>query len=143
MSRSDHGLGDRQTPYPAKRRKLHHDHGDEQGPCQASTSTTFSHDEYTVGWICAIPTEVAAAKAMLDEIHPALSNPLNDQNTYTLGRMGCSQCCYCLYAFRRVRYHFCRNSCQSDDVHLQVNTFRLDGGHRRRSAERSRGYSVG
>ncbi|EEA28309.1 hypothetical protein TMatcc_003365 [Talaromyces marneffei ATCC 18224] len=43
--------------------------------------------EYTVGWICALPLEMAAAKAMLDEIHPKLPQPQasNDQNSYCLG----------------------------------------------------------
>ena len=43
---------------------------------------------YTVGWICALPIELAAAVAMLDERHnPLLQNP-NDKNNYTLGRIG-------------------------------------------------------
>ena len=46
---------------------------------------TLSHDNYTVGWICALPLEMAAATAMLDEIHPSLPQPPNDHNTYTLG----------------------------------------------------------
>ncbi|KAK2063232.1 ankyrin repeat protein [Colletotrichum caudatum] len=44
---------------------------------------------YTVGWICAIPTEFAAARAFLDEQHPdpeAIAQ--NDNNTYALGTMG-------------------------------------------------------
>lgn len=46
------------------------------------------HD-YTVGWICAIPTEYVAAQAFLDEKHegPDYTSP-NDNNDYTLGRMG-------------------------------------------------------
>ncbi|KAE8328480.1 nucleoside phosphorylase domain-containing protein [Aspergillus sergii] len=44
--------------------------------------------EYTIGWICALPLELAAAKAMLDEIHDSLCTPLNDQNNYTLGNIG-------------------------------------------------------
>lgn len=31
---------------------------------------------------------MAAAKAMLDEIHPSLPNSLDDHNTYTLGQIG-------------------------------------------------------
>ena len=41
-----------------------------------------------VGWICALPTEMAAAKAMLDEQHNPLQQNSRDQNTYTLGRIG-------------------------------------------------------
>ncbi|OLN81556.1 Kinesin light chain 5 [Colletotrichum chlorophyti] len=44
---------------------------------------------YTVGWICAIPTELAAARTFLDEQHPAPKTvQQNDNNTYTLGTMG-------------------------------------------------------
>jgi hypothetical protein len=43
------------------------------------------HQDYTVAWVCALPMEMAAAKAMLDEIHTKLSQPPTDPNTYTLG----------------------------------------------------------
>ena len=45
------------------------------------------HDDYTVGWICALPLEMAAAKLMLDAIHPNLPRPPTDQNTYILGNI--------------------------------------------------------
>ncbi|KAL2861059.1 purine and uridine phosphorylase [Aspergillus lucknowensis] len=45
----------------------------------------LTHDSYTVAWICALPLELAAAKAILDEVHPALSQPESDHNVYTLG----------------------------------------------------------
>jgi nucleoside phosphorylase len=48
----------------------------------------LSHEDYTVGWICALPLEMAAAKLMLDAIHPSLPHPPNDQNTYILGNVG-------------------------------------------------------
>lgn len=48
----------------------------------------FSHRDYTVGWICALPTELAAAQAVLDDIHPPLPQNAADQNNYTLGRIG-------------------------------------------------------
>ncbi|KAE8378169.1 Pfs, NB-ARC and TPR domain protein [Aspergillus bertholletiae] len=48
----------------------------------------LSHDQYTVGWICALPLEMAAAVAMLDEIHEDLPVKSNDGNAYTLGRIG-------------------------------------------------------
>ncbi|KAJ5729398.1 uncharacterized protein N7483_003906 [Penicillium malachiteum] len=50
--------------------------------------TVLSHDDYTVGWICALPLEIAAAELMLDTIHPRLVNPPTYQNTYTLGNIG-------------------------------------------------------
>jgi hypothetical protein len=48
----------------------------------------LTHDDYTVGWICALPLEMAAAKLMLDAIHPNLPIPSTDQNTYILGNIG-------------------------------------------------------
>ncbi|KAN0070708.1 hypothetical protein V8E54_010873 [Elaphomyces granulatus] len=47
----------------------------------------MSHKDYTVAWICALPLEAAAAKAMLDNIHPQLSQPPGDDNAYTLGEI--------------------------------------------------------
>ncbi|KAN0068811.1 hypothetical protein V8E54_012980 [Elaphomyces granulatus] len=47
----------------------------------------FTNNDYTVGWICAIPTELAASQAMLDKEHDDLQAE-NDTNTYTLGRIG-------------------------------------------------------
>ncbi|KAE8396148.1 hypothetical protein BDV23DRAFT_168402 [Aspergillus alliaceus] len=46
---------------------------------------TFSYDDYTVAWICALPVEMWAAKIMLDEVHPSLRQPQSDHNVYTLG----------------------------------------------------------
>ncbi|KAK6353878.1 hypothetical protein TWF730_008301 [Orbilia blumenaviensis] len=46
--------------------------------------------EYTVGWICALPKEQTAARALLDHIHPDPEPPIpdHDKNTYILGSMG-------------------------------------------------------
>src|SRR5579859_8304700 len=56
----------------------------------AETPRKFTHGDYTVGWICALPkTELVAAGAMLDEEHPVLpaADP-KDTNSYLLGRIG-------------------------------------------------------
>src|SRR5947207_8819128 len=47
------------------------------------------NNSYTVGWVCALPLEMAAATAMLDEEHgkPMRQNP-HDKNSYALGRIG-------------------------------------------------------
>jgi nucleoside phosphorylase len=47
----------------------------------------FSHIDYTIAWISALPTEMAVAEAMLDERHPDLPTPRNDDNTYIFGRI--------------------------------------------------------
>jgi nucleoside phosphorylase len=46
------------------------------------------HEDYTVGWISALPTEVAAAVGMLDERHSTLPSRPQDNNNYTFGRVG-------------------------------------------------------
>ncbi|KAH0364243.1 purine and uridine phosphorylase, partial [Aureobasidium melanogenum] len=44
--------------------------------------------QYTVGWICAIPTESIAASSFLDEEHERPDHlSSNDSNDYTLGKM--------------------------------------------------------
>ncbi|KAL7786114.1 hypothetical protein V8C43DRAFT_324923 [Trichoderma afarasin] len=48
----------------------------------------YTHEDYTIGWVCALPNEQAAAFFMLDETHADLVNPSNDQNAYTLGSIG-------------------------------------------------------
>jgi nucleoside phosphorylase len=48
-----------------------------------------SRDDYAVGWICALPIEVAAARATLDRVHdnlPLDRNP-DDNNNYILGSL--------------------------------------------------------
>lgn len=47
-----------------------------------------SHDQYTIGWVCALPKEQTAATAMLDQWHADPLKPPNDPNTYTLGSVG-------------------------------------------------------
>ncbi|KAF2003275.1 purine and uridine phosphorylase, partial [Amniculicola lignicola CBS 123094] len=48
----------------------------------------MKHEDYTIGWVCALPMEITAAVGMLDEEHGRLVKPPFDQNTYTLGRIG-------------------------------------------------------
>jgi nucleoside phosphorylase len=48
----------------------------------------WTHNDYTVGWVCALPKELIAATAMLDETHPDLPKQPKDHNAYTLGRVG-------------------------------------------------------
>ncbi|PVH90878.1 purine and uridine phosphorylase [Periconia macrospinosa] len=47
------------------------------------------HEDYTVGWICALPVEMAAAQEMFDEEHTDLErDPDDDENLYALGSIG-------------------------------------------------------
>jgi hypothetical protein len=74
-------LEDDEAIHAPKRRRLDNHHG-------RTTSAQFSHDDYTVGWICALPLELAAAETLLDKVHSPLPNPVGDDNTYTLGQIG-------------------------------------------------------
>jgi nucleoside phosphorylase len=58
-------------------------------PNKSGNSTPpLTHRSYTVGWICALPEEMAVVQEMLDEIHSPLPRSFSDQNSYTLGRIG-------------------------------------------------------
>ena len=55
----------------------------EAGPLKA-----LHKDAYSVGWICALKEEIAAARGMLDDVHHVLQcNAQGDQNSYILGRV--------------------------------------------------------
>ena len=56
----------------------------DKSPCP----TKFTHNDYNVGWVCALPKEQTAVTAMLDQRHADLPKPQNDHNTYTLGSIG-------------------------------------------------------
>jgi hypothetical protein len=62
---------------PAKRHKTSH----------YNSLSRLQHNDYTIAWICALSIEMAAAQAMLDEVHRALPTSADDSNTYTLGRI--------------------------------------------------------
>lgn len=48
----------------------------------------LSIEDYHIGWVCALPKEMAAALAMLDEEHPILEGQQQqDNNNYALGRI--------------------------------------------------------
>ncbi|KAF4552595.1 Hypothetical protein D9617_9g023840 [Elsinoe fawcettii] len=47
----------------------------------------MDYNDYHVGWICALATELAAAMSLLDEDHPALPARRQDDNVYVLGRL--------------------------------------------------------
>lgn len=46
-----------------------------------------SHADYTIAWVCALPLELAAAEAMLDEIHDRLPQTTPASCTYVLGQI--------------------------------------------------------
>ncbi|KAM6511827.1 hypothetical protein FALCPG4_016819 [Fusarium falciforme] len=58
-----------------------------QRTSQGAEQKSLSHHDYTVGWVCALPLELGAATAMLDEEYQTLPVCPGDKNTYTLGRI--------------------------------------------------------
>ncbi|KAL5600867.1 hypothetical protein FOVSG1_006897 [Fusarium oxysporum f. sp. vasinfectum] len=70
-----HDRDDEDYPRPLKRQKTSY----------ASAENGLLYDRYTIAWICALHFEMAAALAMMDEIHGQLPRRFNDHNTYTLG----------------------------------------------------------
>ncbi|CAI7639854.1 unnamed protein product [Penicillium glandicola] len=46
----------------------------------------YSHEDYRLAWICALPIELAAAKAMFDETHPSLPS-ISAHVSYSLGKI--------------------------------------------------------
>jgi hypothetical protein len=60
------------------------------------SSRELKCNDYTVGWICALPKEQTAAIAMLDHTHPELIKPPSDPNAYTLGCIGKHKICHSL-----------------------------------------------
>lgn len=58
-------------------------------PSISSNRVMASLDDYSVGWVCALPIEVEAAKATLDTIHdnPLPNRNLSDNSNYILGSL--------------------------------------------------------
>ena len=52
------------------------------------TRRRLSYNDYTIAWICALPVELAAVQALLDEVDQNLPSKPGDDNVYILGRMG-------------------------------------------------------
>lgn len=45
-------------------------------------------DDFTIAWVCALPLELAASRAMFDEVFPAPTGYPGDENVYYAGRIG-------------------------------------------------------
>jgi nucleoside phosphorylase len=51
-------------------------------------ATRLTCEDYTVGWVCALPHELAAAQEMLDDEHLPPAHNAHDSNIYACGRVG-------------------------------------------------------
>ncbi|KAF3316766.1 hypothetical protein TWF173_001429 [Orbilia oligospora] len=72
---------------PRRQKTRHYDLGGRFYEPEKDLSAV-ERDRYTIAWVCALYTELAAAQAMLDEIHDAVATDPNDSNTYILGSIG-------------------------------------------------------
>ncbi|KAL3296536.1 Pfs domain-containing protein [Colletotrichum asianum] len=72
---------------PRKRARMN-DFGNGESYPSKRVLKRLSHDAYTVGWVAALPIEMAAARAMLDDIHQPLAMSRNDSNVYVFGNIG-------------------------------------------------------
>lgn len=52
-----------------------------------TSKASVACSNYTIGWICALPTEVAAAEAMLDQAHRHPLKHKQDDKTYIDGQI--------------------------------------------------------
>ncbi|KAF4945037.1 hypothetical protein FGADI_12296 [Fusarium gaditjirri] len=73
---------------PQKRRLTLRGDPDHRGRKSQKISLA-SYERYTIAWICALPKEMVAAQAVLDDIHEPLPSQKNDTNSYILGNIGC------------------------------------------------------
>ncbi|KAK6540060.1 hypothetical protein TWF694_008890 [Orbilia ellipsospora] len=84
---SDHEVYALNSSY--HQQSTHGDFDDDIAPEFRTITPSPSRDRYVVAWICALAIEMAAARAMLDEVHKGFAVSENDSNTYILGRIGC------------------------------------------------------
>jgi hypothetical protein len=76
-------------PTERKRQKHEQDHGDNLEICMADQRhSKVMTEDYSVGWICALSVELAAAKSMLDTLHATRDQNTHDSNTYIYGNIG-------------------------------------------------------
>ncbi|KAH7320727.1 hypothetical protein B0I35DRAFT_450457 [Stachybotrys elegans] len=57
-------------------------------PIAGIHSSELTHEHYTIAWICAIPRELKAAIAVLDQKHDGLPRIPGDNNEYIVGSIG-------------------------------------------------------
>ncbi|KAF2647031.1 purine and uridine phosphorylase, partial [Lophiostoma macrostomum CBS 122681] len=60
-------------------------HGGEPNPLETTGLCQLRREDYTVGWVCALPVELAAALEMLDKEHGPPERYDYDENLYHLG----------------------------------------------------------
>ena len=96
----------------------------------------MTHGDYTVAWICALPLEAAAAKAILDKTHLQLSQSATDDNAYMLGETsGHNIVIACLPSGVYGTVSAATVAANMHANHLSLHSLWLDGRNRRRSSK--------
>ncbi|KAH7317051.1 hypothetical protein B0I35DRAFT_354645 [Stachybotrys elegans] len=72
---------------PHKRPNVYDESPTHDEPANHAPTVKLSHEDYTIAWICALHLELAASRAMLDEVHEPLPAHDGDHNAYVLGRI--------------------------------------------------------
>ncbi|KAJ5738113.1 hypothetical protein N7493_001268 [Penicillium malachiteum] len=90
-------------------------------------SASLSHNDYTAGWICALPVETAAAKLMLDEIHPPFTSLARGSKHIYSGKHRETQYCHCQFTERRLWEYVSYNCCYAIAVQLSLDPFWFNG----------------
>lgn len=100
-----------------------------------------SRDDYTVGLVCVLSVEVAAAKAMFDRLHDDLpaDQMMNDTNTYALGILN-GHNVVLAYPTSSVYGITSAAAVAAVACELHVGPVQPDGRHWRRSARYEGGY---
>lgn len=72
------------------KKRRHDDEDAEEQGMRTKLENKNDLDRYTIGWVCALPKEQTAARAMLDEEFrdAHIRRAASDTNTYTLGSIG-------------------------------------------------------
>lgn len=77
------------TSTERKKQKHEQNHGDSLELCMTDQKhSNVMIEDYSVGWICALSVELAAAKSMLDKLHATRDQNIHDSNTYIYGNIG-------------------------------------------------------
>ncbi|CAH0045998.1 unnamed protein product [Clonostachys solani] len=73
---------------PARKRRAEGNVVDALSRTASFSYGELRHEDYTVGWVTALPIELAATSAMLDNRHPPLPTVQGDGNYYRYGNIG-------------------------------------------------------
>ncbi|RKK81725.1 hypothetical protein BFJ71_g15510 [Fusarium oxysporum] len=86
--RNDNDAATSLAPSGERKRRKHENDNNSELATKGHMLLNVPHHDYSVGWICALPVELAAAKSMLDALHETFDQHIHDSNTYIFGSIG-------------------------------------------------------